>query len=304
MTGSLRYAPDHWACACSDKDKEPMSEVGGKDLTESLELVVLSAKRKAFRCRQPDGGIVTVRADSSWDLVLGEIVALAPRKRWRYAGHSYVSGTIESRRIDAAALGLVPLKLEGCGVWDPADEYWGEGDSPVPDWAELIVARGPRRQFEMEQVLPGEDPEDFDSDPIIQAVDLMNAGQHEPARELLMGLCEADIRCLDAHAHLGILFFDYMPEIALRHCEVGLRIGELSLGTAFDGLLPWGYTDNRPFLRCMQSFGLCLWRVGRFEEALGVFVRMLWLNPSDNQGIRFLFRDVKAGIPWEHRREP
>jgi hypothetical protein len=26
---------------------------------------------------------------------------------------------------------------------------------------------------------------------------------------------------------------------------------------------------------------------------------MLWLNPSDNQGIRFLIEDVKAGTAWE-----
>jgi hypothetical protein len=111
------------------------------------------------------------------------------------------------------------------------------------------------------------------------------------------------VRCLDAHAHLGNLLFDYVPEIAMRHYEVGLRIGELSLGPAFDGLLPWGYVDNRPFLRCIQSFGLCLWRLGRFEEAQGVFARMLWLNPTDNQGVRFLLRDVRAGVPWKDRQE-
>lgn len=27
------------------------------------------------------------------------------------------------------------------------------------------------------------------------------------------------------------------------------------------------------------GFGLCLWRLGRFEEAAGIFDRMLWLNP-------------------------
>jgi hypothetical protein len=279
-----------------------MGNDGSSGLGRAVDLVVLSAGRKAFRCRQPGGDVVTVRAGSPWDLVPGEIVVLVPRKRWRYAGHSYVSGTIQTRRIAAAALGLVPLKLEDCGVWDPGDEYWGEEDQPVPDWAELIIAKGPRPQYEMEHVLPGVDPENFDDDPIVEAVDLTNAGQRDAARELLMGLCEVDVRCLDAHAHLGNLLFDYMPEIAMRHYEVGLRIGELSLGPAFDGLLPWGYVDNRPFLRCIQSFGLCLWRLGRFEEAQGVFARMLWLNPTDNQGVRFLLRDVRAGVPWEDRQ--
>jgi hypothetical protein len=73
----------------------------------------------------------------------------------------------------------------------------------------------------------------------------------------------------------------------------------LSLGEGFDGVLPWGWIDNRPFLRCMRGFGLCLWRLKRFEEA---FDRMLWLNPSDNQGVRFLIDQVRAKDAWvDHR---
>jgi len=30
-------------------------------------------------------------------------------------------------------------------------------------------------------------------------------------------------------------------------------------------------------------------------------VTMLWLNPSDNQGVRFLIGDVKARTAWEDR---
>ena len=116
-----------------------------------------------------------------------------------------------------------------------------------------------------------------------------------------MELCEADLRCLDAHAHLGNLAFDTWAEVAIRHYEVGVRIGELSLGRDLDGLLPWGHIDNRPFLRCMHGFGLCLWWLGRFEEAERVFQRMLWLNPSDNQGVRLLIDDVGAKAVWVDR---
>jgi hypothetical protein len=49
----------------------------------------------------------------------------------------------------------------------------------------------------------------------------------------------------------------------------------------------------------MQGFGLCLWRLGRFEEAGRVFDRMLWLNPSDNQGVRFLIGEVQARKVWK-----
>ena len=50
---------------------------------------------------------------------------------------------------------------------------------------------------------------------------------------------------------------------------------------------------SRDFLRCMQGYGLCALRLGCFDEARMIFERMLWLNPSDNQGIRFLVDDVK-----------
>ena len=56
-------------------------------------------------------------------------------------------------------------------------------------------------------------------------------------------------------------------------------------------------------LRCLPGYGLCLWRLSRFDEAARVFDRMLWYNPSDNQGVRFLLDEVRARTSWEHRRE-
>lgn len=119
------------------------------------------------------------------------------------------------------------------------------------------------------------------------------------AHKILMDLCQADLRCLDAHAHLGNLVFDTRPEDAIRHYEVGFRIGKLSLGKGFDVVLPWRCIDNRPFLRSMHGYGLCLWRLERFQDARNIFDRMLWLNPSDNQGVRFLSGDVAASVAWE-----
>jgi tetratricopeptide (TPR) repeat protein len=109
----------------------------------------------------------------------------------------------------------------------------------------------------------------------------------------------ADLRCLDAHAHLGNFAFENRPERAVRHYEAGLRIGELSLGECFDGVLPWCRLDNRPFLRCMHGYGLCVWRLGRLHEAAANFERMLSMNPSDNQGVRFILPEVRSGSGWE-----
>jgi hypothetical protein len=108
-----------------------------------------------------------------------------------------------------------------------------------------------------------------------------------------------DLRCIDAHAHLGNLAFDPTPEEAILHYEVGVRIGELSLPAGFEGVLPWGALYNRPLLRCLHGYGSCLWRFGRLREAQAAFERNLSLNPNDNQGVPFCREDVRNGRNWE-----
>ena len=270
------------------------------DLSKPVQLVALSVKERSARCRLLGSErIITLRASRLWEVVPGAIVTVMPQKQWRYAGHPYLSGEIQSTWIDVKALDLVPLELVEMGMWDPKEEYWGEDEEPIEEWAKPIIAHGPRPMFEMEQVLPGEDPDDPFNDPITRSNDLKAAGKRAEAIKILMELCRADLRCLDAHSHLGNFVFDHNPDDAIRHYEVGLRIGELSLGDGFTGVLPWGLIDNRPFLRCMHGYGLCLWRLGRFDEAEHIFEKMLWLNPSDNQGVRFLINDVKEKTSWE-----
>jgi len=280
------------------RKRRPKAADDDLDLSRPVELIPLAVKESAARCRiLGSDRILTLRTGGLWNIVPGEIVTVAPRKQWRYANNPYLSGEIVSSRLDVSALGLVPLKLHLMGMWKPEEEYWGEPDEPIEEWAKPIIARGARPAFEMEQVLPGADPEEL-QDPIIDAVDLKNAGNRHEAVKLLMELCESDLRCLDAHAHLGHFTFDNHLEKAIRHYEVGLGIGKLSLPAGFDGILPWGHIDNRPFLRCLQGYGLSLWRLKRFAEAALVFERMLWLNPPDNQGVRFLIDAVRAGNPW------
>jgi hypothetical protein len=86
------------------------------------------------------------------------------------------------------------------------------------------------------------------------------------------------------------------------HYEIGIKIGELSLPPEFDGVLPWGHIYNRPFLRCLKGYALCLWRTGEAFKAQEVFERILSLNPNDNQGVRFLWHDVQQGMSWEDSR--
>ncbi len=270
------------------------------DLSGPVKLIVLWIKEPTARCRIPGTERhITLRTARVGSLLPGEMVTVRPQKFWRYAGHPYLSGEIESHHIDVPLLGLTPLRLYERGMWNPAAEYWGEPNDFLSEWAVPIIACGPRPTFEMEQVLPGRTSSGTFDDPIMQSIELKEAGDLGEARRILTEVLSSELRCLDAHAHLGNMSFDVLPKDSIRHYEMGLRIGELSLGKDFDGLLPWGWIDNRPYLRCLHGYGLCLWRLERLREAEQIFQRMLWLNPSDNQGARFLLADLKSGKPWE-----
>jgi len=85
--------------------------------------------------------------------------------------------------------------------------------------------------------------------------------------------------------------------------EIGEREAQADTVRQFDGVLLWGRIYNRPYLRALHGQGLCLWRLGRFEQARQVFDRILAFNPNDNQGVRFIREDVLARRPWETTRE-
>jgi hypothetical protein len=280
--------------------QQPMAAAVDVTLGRPLDLVVLATKSTGANCRLLGrDGVLSFRTSRRLDVVPGHILTVKPDRVWARNGHTYLSGELIAVRFEFAALGLVPLALDDWGPWDPKAEYWGEEGGPRATWAKAIRALGPRPSFEMEACVPGCDPEDWDSDPIHDAIHLWNSGQPAQALRLLEAACQADLRCLDAHAHLGSFRFDHRAEKALLHYEAGVRIGQLSLGPDFDGVLRWSCLGNRPFLRCLHGYGLCLWRLGRFREAKGVFERMLWMNPSDNQGVRFVLPAVRAKRVWE-----
>ena len=244
---------------------------------------------------------ITYRSSGSETLRLvpGHVVRVKTNKRWTHRGAPYMSGEVIETRVDAAALSLPPLALREEGTWDPAKEEPFAHEGPLAELWHAVAAR-PRTVYEMQQVLPGADPDEPWSDPVLRAAELHDGGELEEARDALMLLLHQDLRCLDAHAHLGNWSFsEYSLETALAHYEVGVRIGEQSIGAAFDGVLPWGHLDNRPFLRCLNGYALALWRKQRFEEALAAFEWLLRLDPLDNQNARVNWLAVHDGGRWD-----
>ena len=208
-----------------------------------MELAVLAVRDKALDCRvlgEEDGREVVVRAVVK-GVVPGEIVQVVPERRWVYGGQESIEGEIKEARIEAGVLGLKPLELKREGTWDPKEMDWGEEGPTVEEWTKMLPvnARGKRPQYEMEQVVPGANFAE-EIDPIMEANELKESGEAKGARKVLMELCRQDLRCLDAHAHLGNMVYQRQPEIAVKHYEVGVRIGELSLGEGFDGRVALG----------------------------------------------------------------
>lgn len=267
--------------------------------------VVFKLNQQSARVRiAGEHGQVTFRSRDVWQVVPGHLVTLVIEKRWTWHDDAYASGKIENPRIDVAKLGLEPLPLEGGELEDMVEysEPYELPDPYAPLWKQLTAK--PRPSFEFDGIAWGALPGlEADENPTCDAAELVEAGDRKGARELLMEALGADLRCLDAHAHLGNLVFDGSPELAMVHYEMGIRIGELSLPAGFDGLLVWGQIYNRPFLRCLHGFGLCLWRLGRMGEAQRVFERILSLNPNDNQGVRFCWDDVGNGRSWREMQD-
>ena len=282
---------------------QPKATAADLDLTGPLDLIALAVKSGNTSCRIPGSDkVLTLRATNLLDAIPGRIITVQPGRFWVNAGHPYLSGEMLAARLDVAALGLVPLALKDWGLWDPTELEWGDSRK-LPAWAKRILERGRRPSYQMEACEPGLDPDDFHSNPIHEAIKLRNCGDQGGAQQLLNLLCQVDLRCLDAHAHLGSFIIDNWPEGALRHYETGVRIGQLSLGTGFEGVLPWSYLENRPFLRCLYGLGVSLWRLGRFDEALAILHDLLWLNPMDHQGARFMLGPVAAKRSWDDFQE-
>ncbi len=246
-------------------------------MVSTIELVAINANNNNIKARRLDTGDKMVWRGRNYPplVVEGEIFEVEPEKAWVFNKAHFVSGKIVSNRIDITALGLEPLPVN---CFDRR-----------------------RREYEMEQVIPGA-IEDEMEDPITDAVDLKNMGRIDEAWEVLNRVVEQDMRCIDAHVHMGLFTFgdgqsEYWTKQALKHYTVGVELGNYFLGLSFSGKLPWGLIDNRPYLRALHGQCLCYWALNDFNAAAESARLILKLNPPDNQGVRFILPDIEKRIP-------
>lgn len=241
---------------------------------EPLELVVLACKANALRCRLLGSAREVTLRTAVRDEIPGSIITVTPKKHWTHGRHPYLSGDVSSVRIDAAALGLVPLALH-------------RPDAPSQDG---------RAVYRLERLVPTSD--DTGADLLLGAQERIEARAYARANELLHEALAVEPRCLDAHAWLGELNLSTWPTLALHHFELGVAIASLTVPEDFDGLLPWAIVDNRPFLRCLHGLSRALLRRDRPADAIAALRRLLRLDPTDPLGARETLAGIDAGKTW------
>lgn len=225
------------------------------------------------------GDVIIWHGENYPDFVVeGCIFEVEIIREWTLGCTPCISGPILSQCIDIPALGLPPLKVREC----------------VPK----------SNEYKMDQVIPGWKPNVFGSDPILDALAYQNQGQENHALEILRGILKQDLRCIDAHVHLGNFSFGEgksrtSSRIALKHYTLAVEMGNFFLGPSFQGKLPWGWINNRPYLRALYGQCISWWALEEFKEATKVANHILKLNPPDHQGIRALLPELKARIPYD-----
>jgi tetratricopeptide (TPR) repeat protein len=69
--------------------------------------------------------------------------------------------------------------------------------------------------------------------------------------------------------------------------EAGRRALDPSLFAEGEGEF-WSIMETRPYMRARLALAECLWDLARKEDALGHLRELMRLNPSDNQGVRYI----------------
>lgn len=249
-----------------------------------IELVVLACKSNALRCRLLGSAREVTLRTAVRDEIPGAIITVTPRKQWTHARHPYLSGDVSSVRVDATALGLVPLALQR----EDAPDQESEGRGAI---------RKGRPVFRMVRLEPASD--DGCADLLIEAQECIDARAYGEADAVLHKVLAIDLRYLDAHAALGERNLSHWPRLALHHFELGVAIGSLTVGEDFDGVLPWRLVENRPFLRCVHGLSRALLRLDRREAAAAALRRLLHLDSADGLSARASLAAIEAGKTWQ-----
>ena len=82
------------------------------------------------------------------------------------------------------------------------------------------------------------------------------------------------------------------PGEAAANLEKGIQQFKELIPSDFEGEIPWGFHENRPFLRLLHELLLTYDQQGKTSQAVDTGLQILNYNPDDNQGVRWLMGDL------------
>lgn len=126
--------------------------------------------------------------------------------------------------------------------------------------------------------------------------DEAGAMQHDALVEILLMSAEASLREYPLHFEAAIIVAqdkyqggDHKAARGVLEDAIfaGRRVFPASFVLGVDRL-PWGYLDNRPFLKMLGEYATLLEHLDGATKAIPYFEELIELNPNDNQGNRSL----------------
>lgn len=170
---------------------------------------------------------------------------------------------------------------------------------------ELIGSQGFQSADEIEGFMDGLVGQSLDDlpgtadDAKSRSEDLVYEAYEQPkaqAKKTIKKALELDPYNVDAYCYLAGI--EPKLELARDLFAKAVEVGELSLGATFMkenvGFF-WGLIETRPYMRAKAGLADCLLAQGEIDGAIEIYEDMLELNPSDNQGIRYLLSTLLLG---------
>lgn len=128
---------------------------------------------------------------------------------------------------------------------------------------------------------------DFDDDPITRSVGLRKRYPHVAYR-MLTDLLEGNEEVIDALVHLGNLAWDRRkrwPTLP-KYYERAIMFAEQTFPVGFIGYFRWEQTENRPYLRALDSHWKALWMTGDAVAGLAAACKAIDRMPHAAHDIR------------------
>ncbi len=129
------------------------------------------------------------------------------------------------------------------------------------------------------------------------AMKILDAGEIESAKKLLRSILRQDINFIDAYNGLVLVYMDEGDnEKAKEYAGLAYKKTR-KIFSKWPKDMHWGDIDNRKYLRAICNEAIYLHEGGEIEKAEELYKLLLKMNPSDNQGVRYLLAALYAGEP-------